>query len=138
MFAQTDLYPNAALKMMTQTTTAFGVCGTSMYIQYPVATSAVLICHLKSLSYISFNFCSRTYHDRPRKQNCAPSPTINKIPAIQAKIQQVVPSKKSGYARRKSTQDIYYGINSSHQNRLASYPTSLCKKNICTESKYEK
>lgn len=40
----TDLYPNAALKMMTQITTALGVFGTSMYIQYPVATSAELIC----------------------------------------------------------------------------------------------
>ena len=37
------LYPNAALKMITQATTAFGVCGTSMYIHHPVNASAMPI-----------------------------------------------------------------------------------------------
>lgn len=63
LFAKTDLYPNAALKMITQTTTAFGVCGTSMYIQYPVATSAALICHFK----VTFkNSIQHLFQDIPR------------------------------------------------------------------------
>ena len=40
----TYLKPNAALKTMTQTTTALGVSGTSMYIHQPVRPSAIAIC----------------------------------------------------------------------------------------------
>ncbi len=40
---KTYLYPKAALKIMTHKTTAFGVCGTLMYIHQPVATNAAAI-----------------------------------------------------------------------------------------------
>ena len=41
---QPHLYPNAALKMITHATTAFGVPATSRYNQYPVAPRAMHIC----------------------------------------------------------------------------------------------
>lgn len=44
----TNLYPKAALKMITHVTTALGVSGTSMYIHQPVSASAIPICDEKT------------------------------------------------------------------------------------------